>query len=272
MFLNVFFHILERTHCDYEVSHSRAIGFLLLKFVPLLYVSYYIYDIVWRTNQACQQPFDFKQGNTTLAHSSDNCEKPVLRAPGRPRSEATRRTILDTVVRLIGQHEYRTVSIDRIAADAKVGKQSIYRWWGSKADLVLEAYTDHSLSGMPPIRKSQDAFADLEADLERFFAFMSDSQIAKGVRSLIAEAQLDEDFRKKLYENVHRVRCEALRRIFRHGYELGQFRSDLDENALAHVIHGSFWYRFLSGTKYKYDKAYAKNIVSLLRPALERKD
>lgn len=193
------------------------------------------------------------------------------RAPGRPRSEETRRTILDTVLRLIGAEDYRSVSIDKIAAEAKVGKQSIYRWWDSKADLVLEAYTDHSLSQMPPIRKSQDAFKDLEADLARFFAFMSDELLAKGVRSLIAEAQLDAEFRQKLYDNVHRVRCEALRRIFRHGYALEQFRSDLDEDALAHIIHGAFWYRFLSGTKYPFDKHYAKNIVTMLRPALELK-
>lgn len=204
-----------------------------------------------------------------MANIEDTFEHSPKRAPGRPRSEATRRTILDTVVTLIGENAYRSVSIDKIAADAKVGKQSIYRWWDSKADLVLEAYTDHSLSGMPPVRLSQDAFADLEADLVRFFAFMSDPVIAKGVRSLIAEAQLDDDFRKKLYDNVHRVRCEALRRIFRHGYKLEQFRTGLDEDALAHVIHGAFWYRFLSGTKYKFDKAYAKNVVALLRPGLE---
>ena len=206
-----------------------------------------------------------------MADTTNACAPKLKRTPGRPRSEATRRTILDTVVTLIGQQDYRSVSIDKIASDAKVGKQSIYRWWDSKANLVLEAYTDHSLSRMPPIRMSQDAFADLEADLGRFFAFMSDELIAKGVRSLIAEAQLDDDFRKKLYSNVHRVRCEALRRIFRHGYKLGQFKEDLDEDALAHVLHGAFWYRFLSGTKYPYDKEYAKNVVALLRPALEQK-
>lgn len=205
-----------------------------------------------------------------MAKSETICEPSMKRAPGRPRSEETRRTILDTVLNLIGAHDYRSVSIDKIAAEAKVGKQSIYRWWDSKADLVLEAYTDHSLSQMPPLRMSQDAFADLEADLTRFFAFMSDELIAKGVRSLIAEAQLDETFRKNLYENVHRVRCEALRRILRHGYTLGQFRDDLDEDALAHIIHGAFWYRFLSGTKYPYDKSYAKHVVNMLRPALEK--
>ena len=194
----------------------------------------------------------------------------LKRAPGRPRSETTRQAILDAAVDLIGTTEsYRDVSIDAIAAKAKVGKQSIYRWWPSKADLVLEAYTDHSLSRMPPIIASSDAFADLEADLKRFFAFMRNELVAKGVRSLIAEAQMDEDFRLKLYERVHRVRCEALRRVFRHGFELGQFRRDVDTDALAHMIHGAFWYRFLSGTKYGFDDAYAHEIVEMLRPRLE---
>jgi len=191
------------------------------------------------------------------------------RAPGRPRSEGTRQAILDAAVDLIGSQEYRTVSIDGIAAKAKVGKQSIYRWWPGKADLVLDAYTEHSLNRMPPMVASADAFADLEADLCRFFAFMRNELVAKGVRSLIAEAQLDTEFRTKLYERVHRVRCEALRRIFRHGFEMRQFRPELDADALAHMIHGAFWYRFLSGTKFPYDDAYARNIVAFLRPGIE---
>jgi AcrR family transcriptional regulator len=191
------------------------------------------------------------------------------RSQGRPRSGETRQAILDAAVALVGERDYRDVSIDAIAAAAKVGKQSIYRWWPSKADVVLEAFTEHSLSRMPPLVPSADAFADLEADLARFFAFMRNELIAKGVRSLIAEAQLDPEFRAKLYDGVHHVRCEALRRIFRHGYALGQFRQDLDEDALAHVFHGAFWYRFLSGTNHPYDDTYARDVVSLLRPGIE---
>jgi AcrR family transcriptional regulator len=207
---------------------------------------------------------------------NDICQPPAVpaaipskRGPGRPRSEGTRQAILDAAVALVGERDYRDVSIDAIAAAAKVGKQSIYRWWSSKADLVLDAFTEHSLRRMPPLVPSTDAFADLEADLARFFAFMRNDLVAKGVRSLIAEAQLDTEFRQKLYERVHRVRCEALRRVLRHGYALGQFRNDLDEDALAHLIHGAFWYRFLSGTKYQADDAYARDVVGLLRPGLE---
>ncbi|MGQ0673815.1 MAG: TetR/AcrR family transcriptional regulator [Hyphomicrobium sp.] len=190
------------------------------------------------------------------------------RSPGRPRSEDTRQSILDAAVSLIGAADYRDVSIDAIAARAKVGKQSIYRWWTSKADLVLEAYTEHSLSRMPPLIASSDAFADLEADLSRYFAFMRNELVSKGVRSLIAEAQLDPAFRGKLYERVHRVRCEALRRIFRHGFALGQFREGIDTDALAHIIHGAFWYRYLSGTQLPADDLYARQIVALLRPGI----
>lgn len=200
------------------------------------------------------------------SHEAAPAEK---RSPGRPRSEETRQAILDTAVTLVGERDYRDVSIDAIAAAAKVGKQSIYRWWGSKADLVLDAFTEHSLSRMPPLVPSSDAFADLEADLQRFFAFMRNDLVAKGVRSLIAEAQLDAEFRANLYERVHHVRCIALRRVFEHGYTLGQFRTDIDEDALAHVIHGAFWYRFLSGTEEAYDDAYAREVVRLLRPGME---
>lgn len=190
------------------------------------------------------------------------------RAPGRPRSEETQQAILDAAVELVGTLDYRDVTIEKIAGHAKVGKQTIYRWWTGKADLVLEAYTQHSLKRLPPLVASGDAFADLELDLTRFFAFMANELVSKGVRSLIAEAQLDQEFRQKLYDNVHRVRCEALRRVFRHGIALGQLREDLDFDALAHLIHGAFWYRFLSGTKYKADADYARHIVAMLRPGI----
>jgi AcrR family transcriptional regulator len=196
------------------------------------------------------------------------------RRPGRPRSEATQQAIMDAARDLVGSEDYRGVTIEKIAARAKVGKQSIYRWWPTKADLILDAYTQHSIKGqdliegMPPVIKSADAFADLEQDLARFFSFMSNPLIAKGVRSLIVEGQLDDEFRGKLYDRVHKVRCEALRRAFQHGVNLGQIRGDVDFDSLAHMIHGAYWYRFLSGTALKPDAAYAHDIVALLRPAI----
>jgi hypothetical protein len=116
---------------------------------------------------------------------------------------------------------------------------------------------------------SADAFADLEADLARFFTFMQNDLVARGIRSLIAESQLDSEFRSKFYCRVHDVRCAAVRHILDHGRALGQFRTDVDEFVVAHMIHGAFWYRFLSGSKRACNAAYARDVVELLRRGLE---
>lgn len=190
------------------------------------------------------------------------------RQPGRPRSDATRQVILDAAVELMGELEYRAITVEGIAARARVGKQSIYRWWPSKADLVLEAYTERSLYRLPPSLPSADVFADLEADLIRYFTVLRHEMVSKGVRSLVAEAQLDEEFRAKFYAAVWRKRCEAVHAILKHGVALGQIRSDVEIEAVAHLIHGSVWYRLLSGTARPFDETYARTVVALLRDGL----
>lgn len=187
------------------------------------------------------------------------------RPRGRPRSDATRQGILDTTVELMARESYRDITVEKIAAAARVGKQSIYRWWPSKAELVLEAYTERSLYRLPAHLPSGDVFADLEADLVRYFTVLRHEMVAKGVRSLIAEAQLDEGFRRKFYAAVWKKRCEAVHAILRHGIALGQIRPDVDIEAVAHMIHGSVWYRLLSGTTRPFDEGYARTVVALLR-------
>ena len=192
------------------------------------------------------------------------------RAPGRPRCSVTEQAIVDTTLHLLRTIPYRDITIDRIATTAKVGKQSIYRWWSSRADLVLDAYT-HSLSRHSPALPSADAFADLEQDTRQFFALMRNEIVAKGVRSMIAEAQLDDAFREKFYDRIATLRCQRVREIIKHGQELGQIKPDIDIFAVSHIIIGAFWYRFLSGTPLPIDDAYARNVISLLRAGIATK-
>lgn len=190
------------------------------------------------------------------------------RAPGRPRSDATRQGILDAAVELMATEAYRDITVEGIAARAKVGKQSIYRWWASKADLMLEAYTERSLYKLPVHLPSGDVFADLESDLVRYFTVLQHEMVSKGVRSLVAEAQLDADFRAKFYEAVWKKRCEAVHAILRHGIALGQIRPGVDIETVAHVIHGASWYRMLSGTTRPFDEGYAQRVVGMLREGI----
>jgi len=61
---------------------------------------------------------------------------------GRPRSDEARRAIIEATFALVVAQGYAQVTMDAIAAAAGAGKQTIYRWWGSKPELVLDALED----------------------------------------------------------------------------------------------------------------------------------
>ena len=192
----------------------------------------------------------------------------ATRPPGRPRSETTRRAVLESASRLLDSESYRNISIERIAAEAKVGKQSIYRWWDGKADVLLEAFKDRALKRLPVHEPAGDALKDLEALLCSFFANVRVATINKTLTGLIAEAQIDPEFRAKFHTSFISLRRGMMRETLRSGVAKGQFRADLDVEIVLDFVYGAFWYRLLSGTSEPLDNAYAATLVRTLKPVL----
>ena len=58
---------------------------------------------------------------------------------GRRRNEAAREAIIDAAITLLQEVGYEGFTIERLASDAGVGKQTVYRWWPSKAAVIAEA-------------------------------------------------------------------------------------------------------------------------------------
>lgn len=197
-------------------------------------------------------------------------DQPVTRSPGRPRSAATRSAILDTATALLEKESFSRISIERIAAEAKVGKQSIYRWWDSKADVLLEASAERALKRLPTAGDTGDAFRDLEQLLQSFFANVRDASIGKAIRTFIAEAQHDPEFRGKFHRVFVTTRRDMLRQSIVGGIASGTFRADLDVEVAIDLIYGAFWHRLLSGELETLDDRFAAAIVALLRPALAK--
>src|SRR6185369_4028242 len=65
---------------------------------------------------------------------------PKGRAPGRPRSDQARESILESTLELLTETGFDALSIEGIAAHAGVGKATVYRWWPNKAALVIDAF------------------------------------------------------------------------------------------------------------------------------------
>lgn len=66
----------------------------------------------------------------------------IERRAGRPRDDRVHQAILDATAHLVEVNGYPALTIEEVAATAGVGKSTIYRWWPSKAHLVLEVVTD----------------------------------------------------------------------------------------------------------------------------------
>jgi AcrR family transcriptional regulator len=65
--------------------------------------------------------------------------EPDHRPPGRPRSLQSHQAMLQATLELLAEVGFDAMSIDAIAARAKVGKTTIYRRYASKAELVADA-------------------------------------------------------------------------------------------------------------------------------------
>ena len=124
---------------------------------------------------------------------------------GRPRSEDSHGAILDAVLALLEGEGYRALTIESVARQAGVGKQTIYRWWNSKSALVLNAlaiWMERSVPAKPPT-----TLAAFLVELCR-----GATTAAPVLRSLIAEAQHDPALRVALKHQLLDPRRAALRR------------------------------------------------------------
>ena len=110
-------------------------------------------------------------------------------APGPVRSEAARLAILDAAVSLFTERGYDHLTMEGIARRAGVGKQTIYRWWPSKGDVIAEAILEgRLLGGRRELPDTGDARADLAAWLTDLFTLRASPDGEGLLRSLVAAA------------------------------------------------------------------------------------
>lgn len=160
---------------------------------------------------------------------------------GRPRNEEVRKAILRAALELCVRDGYQAVTMKGIAEEAGCGRQTVYRWWQSRAQVLLEAMTDLQDEHLPPPPDSGDPQADLRVFLEQTFA------LAKGVAGqvvvgLMAEAQSDPLLAADVRERLVGPRRTALRAVLARG----AVPPDVDLELAVDLVFGAMWYRLLN--------------------------
>lgn len=109
---------------------------------------------------------------------------------GRPRSEVGRAAILHAVDDLLVEQGYAAMTLKGIAERAGVSRQTIYRWWSTKAEILFEAsWTDAEQE--LTIAPADSPLAEITAYLEALTRFLAHSPAGAAYRALVGEAQHD---------------------------------------------------------------------------------
>src|SRR5918994_3166944 len=115
-----------------------------------------------------------------------------VRERGRRRSERAHAAIVTATQELLVERGYGNLTIEGVAARAGVGKQTIYRWWPSRAALVLEAYLAGS-EAIPPPAHRDSAREDVHAHLVWLATVLAQPIGGRVLAGLIADLQHDGD-------------------------------------------------------------------------------
>lgn len=122
---------------------------------------------------------------------------------GPVRSEEARAAILNATGRIMSDVGYEHLTMEGIAHEAGVGKQTIYRWWPSRSALVAECLLEGlMLPDRFTIPDSGDLQADLTAWLESIFVLLAEPRGEALVRSLIAVAAEDSEVGRRLRDRL----------------------------------------------------------------------
>jgi AcrR family transcriptional regulator len=182
---------------------------------------------------------------------------------GRRRNDAARDAILDAAFRLLSDPGMETLTIDAIAAEAGVGRQTIYRWWPSKGAVVADALARHARVIVP--ERDTGSFAgDLAAFLVDSFAGLEDESLSGRLRQIVAAAQHDEHVAGVL-KDFTAVRRAALRALLRRGQGAGELDPGADLDMLVDMTYGVLYYRLLVGHAPLDEKAARSLAAELIR-------
>lgn len=161
----------------------------------------------------------------------------------RARSEEA---ILRATLDLVAEHGVGGLTVDAVAARAGVGKQTIYRHWGSRARLVHDAIACMHAKAEPPDTGS--VREDVRLVLLDLVRFLSEADTGRVLPSLIDAAERDPEM-AELHEQHVRERRAAFAAILQRGIDRGELPADVDVSLLTDLLVGPFFYRRVLGRR-----------------------
>ncbi|GAA2786112.1 TetR/AcrR family transcriptional regulator [Crossiella cryophila] len=160
------------------------------------------------------------------------------------RSEHARRAVLEAADDLLVEKGFAGVTIEAIASSAGVAKQTIYRWWSTKTDILLDAFLQDAAEDLA-VPDHGEVGADLRDYLSSLTHFLTRSDAGAVLRALLGQAQHDPAFAAVLRARFLDEQHDRDRLVIERAVHRGQLPADLDVPAEVDQLVGPIYYRLL---------------------------
>lgn len=151
--------------------------------------------------------------------------------------------ILNAALRLLETQNLQQITIESIAREAEVGKATIYRWWPSKASIVIEAFVqNHTVH--TPIRTGVPVLEALRLHMHALIEQYS-GWPGKVVAQVLAEGQANPQVLRELRERFFHGRRAMVLEVLEEGRRRGEVRSDMDVDVLMDFMYATVYFRLM---------------------------
>jgi AcrR family transcriptional regulator len=175
--------------------------------------------------------------STDLARDADHSATEHGRRPGRPRSEAVERAIVDATLDLFATEGVEGVCVEAVAAKAGVGKATIYRRWPGKEEMLVEALGSLKTAFPQPVGHS--VREDLVAIVTVLVDDCKDPRHIRLYSMWSVEGAKYPKLTSMFRQTVMEPNREVLRDVLRRGVRTGELRADTDVDLALFSLTGA---------------------------------
>jgi AcrR family transcriptional regulator len=150
---------------------------------------------------------------------------------------------MDAVHALLQKTSVRDLTMEEVARRAKVGKPTLYKWWPTKAALVLALLSERMA---PNLEKPTAVSAEESLRLRvRRLIDAFNGPFGNIVAGLIAEGQSEPAILQEFFARWVSPRRTATIADLQRGKNAGELRSETEPELLNDAIFGAIYYRLL---------------------------
>ena len=155
---------------------------------------------------------------------------------GRPRHAATRKAIVEATLELLAERGFQAATMDEIAARAGVGKNTIYRRWASKEELIADAIRD--LTAELDVQEDGEIYERLLARIRDFTHVFADPVLGRLLPGLLGELERNPAFASAYVERIVTPRYERIIALLREAVDRGELAEGTDPEVVADLLIG----------------------------------